>query len=471
MTSRQPTATKVFCQTGGASLVEANTENLAAIHGAFYDIDAVRWRVSCKPQLAIWPKEAGMKIAVLVTGYPVFSETFIARELVGLERAGNQLRIAALDRWPSGKSNTVHRAVGAPVEYLSLTSLANLSRLWRAWRRIRKDARWGDVHKLLHEDMRLSGRVTALTALSKALVWYERNREFLPDVIYAHWISRPASVARYASRLTGLSWCCSAHARDVWRADHEVLHSKLEDAEQIVTCNSQAYGMLRAICDRPEKIHLSHHGIDLEQFAISPTSTKMSDFEGPLRILAVGRAVPKKGFDVLLRALAKLPKDIDWQLTHAGGGVGRYRLMWLAWQLGIAQRVRWLGSVPSAQLLDHYRQSDIFVQASTVDQAGDQDGLPNVLVEACSQGLACVTTRLASIQDLVEHEVNGLLVEPGNVRDLAASIARLAHEPSLRQRLGDGAQQSVVSRFDCENSVAFVQSMLEAAATTREESS
>lgn len=405
-----------------------------------------------------------MKIAVLVTGYPVFSETFIARELLGLEQAGNELRIAALDRWPQGRPNTVHRAVAAQVDYLSLAAPANLAMLWRASRTLRTDPQWGGVLKLLQEDTQLIGRWAAMRALGKALVWRERNRGFLPDVIYAHWISRPASVARYVSCLTGVPWCCSAHARDVWMASPDVLRSKLADAAQIVTCNSQAHEVLRGLCEDPEKLHLSHHGIDLEQFGSSHASALLQHEQQPLRILAVGRAVPKKGFDILLKALAKLPPDIDWQFIHAGGGIGRYRLMWQSKRLGIAQRVRWLGPVPSDQLLAHYRQAGIFVQPSVIDQGGDQDGLPNVLVEACSQGAACVATRLASIEDLIVDGSNGLLTEPGNADDLAAAVTRLAREPLLRRRLGEAARQSVRSQFDCERSVAFVQAMLQSAA-------
>lgn len=405
-----------------------------------------------------------MKIAVLVTGYPVFSETFIARELLGLEQAGSELRISALGRWPFDQPNTFHRAIAAPVDYLSLASTANLLPLWRAWRRMRTNPNREAVLRLLDEDIRLIGRRRAVRAFAKALVWCERNREFTPDVIYAHWISGPASVARYASCLTGVPWCCSAHARDVWKARPGVLRSRVAHASGVVTCNSQAFGLLQAAGIDPGKVFLSHHGIDLDRFSVPPAC---EEHAGPLRILAVGRAVPKKGFDVLLKALALLPQDLDWRFSHAGGGLGRYRLRWQARRLGITQRTSWLGAVRSNRLLDHYRQADIFVQASVVDSGGDQDGLPNVLVEACSQGVACIATRLASIQDLMVHEVNGLLVESGNAAELASAITRLAREPLLRRQLGEAARQRVGSQFDCEHSVAFVRSMLETVASTR----
>ena len=409
-----------------------------------------------------------MKIAVVVTSYPVFSETFIARELVGLERAGNEVRISALRRWPHSRPNTVHRALGAGADYLSLTSPANLMSLWRAWRSLRTGRQWKTAKQLLQQDTRLTGRRIAMTSLAKAMIWWNRNRDFVPDVIYAHWISQPAGVAQYMSCLVDVPWCCSAHARDVWTASPDVLRNRVAGAAQVLTCNSQALHKLRASSDELAKLHLSHHGIDLQQFELPPPTVSSTapadDKTRTLQIIAVGRAVPKKGFSVLLQALAKLPRDLDWRLVHAGGGPRRYMLMWQAFRLGILERTRWLGSVPSSRLLDQYRQADIFVQASLVDSRGDQDGLPNVLVEACSQGLASIATRLPSITDLIVHETNGLLVEPGDPDELAMAIEKLAHSPSLRKSLGRSAQQLVRSQFDCEESVAFVNSTLAAVA-------
>ena len=413
-----------------------------------------------------------MKIAVVVTSYPVFSETFIARELLGLERAGNELHISALRRWPHSRPNTVHRALGAGVDYLSLTSPANLVCLWHAWRSLRAGRQWQAAKQLLQLDARLTGRRIAMTSLAKAMIWWSRNRGFMPNVIYAHWISQPASVAQYVSCLADVPWCCSAHARDVWTASPDVLRARVAGAAQVLTCNSQALRKLRASSDEPAKLHLSHHGIDLQQFEPPPQSgpctTPTDDKTRTLQILAVGRAVPKKGFAVLLQALAKLPRDLNWRLVHAGGGPRRYMLMWQAFRLGILERTLWLGAVPSSRLLDQYRQADVFVQASLVDSRGDQDGLPNVLVEACSQGLASIATRLPSITDLIVHETNGLLVEPGDPDELAMAIEKLAHSPSLQNSLGQAAQRLVQSKFDCEESVAFVNSTLAAVAAGKE---
>lgn len=406
-----------------------------------------------------------MKVCVILTRYPVFSETFIAREILGLERAGHQIQIIALDAWPVSRPNTVHADISAEVIRLSLARPANLLAIFQAWRKLRSLPVWKAALAILEEDVELVGRLAGLSALVKAMVWWRLIADARPDVIYAHWISRPASMARYASCLSGLPWCCSAHARDVWMAGPEVLRDRVASASHTLTCNSQAYELLRDAADQKDKVHLSHHGIDLTRFS-PPEQQESTGSErtDPLKILTVGRAVSKKGFDVLLRALALLPNDIDWQLQHVGSGWGRLRLRWLTRRLGLTKRINWLGPVPSRELLKLFRHADLFVLASRVDRAGDQDGLPNVLVEACSQGIACVSTRLPSIEDLVVDGKTGLLVPPEDAAALAKSVEKLARDPRLRHRLGRTAQQQVRQQFDCETSISLVCSLLAATA-------
>lgn len=112
----------------------------------------------------------------------------------------------------------------------------------------------------------------------------------------------------------------------------------------------------------------------------------------PCRFLLVGRAVPKKGFDTLIRALAQLPAGLDWRFTHAGGGAELHALEALSDELGVADRMTWLGSRSQDELLTLYRDADIFALASRVAEDGDRDGLPNVLMEAQSQEVAVIAT-------------------------------------------------------------------------------
>ena len=174
---------------------------------------------------------------------------------------------------------------------------------------------------------------------------------------------------------------------------------------------------------------------------------------GLLDDLSVGRAVEKKGYDDLLQALAGLPGELDWRFVHVGGGGLMPRLKDAAESLGIASRIDWRGPLAHDDVLQAYRSADIFVLACRVGEDGDRDGLPNVLMEAQSQKLACVSTRISGIPELVESGVNGLLVEQRDPDALRDAIALLINEPELRRRYGSAGFESVRRRFSLEQGI------------------
>jgi glycosyltransferase involved in cell wall biosynthesis len=177
------------------------------------------------------------------------------------------------------------------------------------------------------------------------------------------------------------------------------------------------------------------------------------DPAAPVRLLSVGRAVEKKGYDLLLAALAALPPGLHWRLTHVGGGPLRPALERQAANLGLAGRIDWRGAETQAAVLAHYRNADLFVLASRIARDGDRDGLPNVLMEAQSQGLACLATRVAAIPELIDDGATGALVPPEDVAALAAALVRLIGDPAQRRRLGQAGQQRIRADFDMKGGI------------------
>jgi glycosyltransferase involved in cell wall biosynthesis len=94
-----------------------------------------------------------------------------------------------------------------------------------------------------------------------------------------------------------------------------------------------------------------------------------------------------------------------------------------------------------------YADADMFVLSCCIARDGDRDGLPNVLMEAQSQGLACVATRISAIPELVEDGATGLLAGAGEPRALADAMARLIRDVRLRGRLGAAGRQRVARDF------------------------
>ena len=104
-------------------------------------------------------------------------------------------------------------------------------------------------------------------------------------------------------------------------------------------------------------------------------------------------------------------------------------------------------------VLAHYRQSDLFTLACRITEDGDRDGLPNVLVEAASQGLMAVTTTVSAISELFRDRENGLLVETDNADKLSDALKIAIGDPALREQLGRAAELRVRSDFDYHNSI------------------
>ncbi len=388
------------------------------------------------------------KIVVVLKGYPRLSETFIAQELLGLERAGFDLVLVALRRPTDAKRHPVHDEIKAPVHYLpeylhdeplrvarSLFACLPRQGFWRALGSLARDL----PRDFTRNRVRRFGQALVLAA------------EWPEDAgwLHAHFAHTPASVTRYASQLRGLPWSCSAHAKDIWTSADWDLAGKLSSARWTVTCTKTGFDRLTELANGSSPVHLSYHGLDLDRFGSFGEVRNQHDGSGePVVILSVGRAVAKKGYDTLLQALARLPGSLAWRFEHVGGGEEMEPLKALAQKLGLNDRVSWKGALAQKEVLEHYRSADIFALACRITADGDRDGLPNVLVEAASQRLACVSTNISGVPELLSPDETGLLVPSENPIALALALERLIRDPVLRTRLGAAAERRVRSHFD-----------------------
>ncbi|HBF30346.1 glycosyltransferase family 4 protein [Rhizobium sp.] len=400
------------------------------------------------------------KITVLLKGYPRLSETFIAQELLGLEKAGFELELVAMRRPTDKKRHPVHDEIRANVYYLPEYLHEEPTRVLKALIKTSRLPGFRTVLAQFLKDLPRDLSRNRFRRLGQAMVLvaeWPGKAEWL----HAHFIHTPASVAFYASLLRGMGWSVSAHAKDIWTSQDWDLADKLAHVDWAVTCTRVGYEQLSALAkDRRAEdrkvVHLSYHGLDLQRFPHfegGRSSRDGSAANDPVRLLSVGRAVKKKGYDVLLRALASLPKELNWTFTHIGGGDELAKLKVLAEQLSIADRITWKGAMDQRDVLTHYRESDLFTLACRITADGDRDGLPNVLVEAASQGLMAVSTTVSGISELFVDGENGMLVAPDDPTVLAEALQKAIRNPDLRQRLGSSAEQKVRQDFDYQNSI------------------
>ncbi len=183
-----------------------------------------------------------------------------------------------------------------------------------------------------------------------------------------------------------------------------------------------------------------------------------------MQILCVARAVPKKGLDVVLAALARLPNEPRWRFVHIGGG-DTAPLHAQAERLGIADRVTFRGALAAPDVFEAYRASDVFVLASRVAADGDRDGLPNVLMEALSQELPIVATAVGAIPELIDDGVHGLLVRPDDAAALAAALERTLNDPARARALAVAGRARLQQAFAMDRGIDRLVALLGHAAT------
>ncbi|CAM5763121.1 glycosyltransferase family 4 protein [Bosea minatitlanensis] len=391
---------------------------------------------------------AAPRLAIAMKGYPRLSETFIAQELLGLQQRGLAFEIWSLRHPTDADRHLMHRQITARVRYLP--------------EYLHDD--WGRVARGLLGALRRPGLLRLLPVFLRDLArdrTRNRWRRFgqacvmareLPAGIrhlHVHYLHTPASVIRYAALLRGLSWSFSAHAKDIWTTPDWEKREKIADAAWGVTCTQDGHRALERLAERPDKVALLYHGLDLARFpAPGPRPARDgSDPSDPVRFVTVGRAVAKKGFDDLLDALSRLPCVLDWRLTHIGGGEKLQALKAQARALGLADRIDWTGPKAQAEVVAALREADLFVLPSKQAGDGDRDGLPNVVMEAASQKLPIVATDFAGIPEFVRSGVEGVLVPPGDVEALAAALADLAAAPERRLALGEAAFRRLTGAF------------------------
>lgn len=387
------------------------------------------------------------RIAVVVKGYPRLSETFIAQEMLGLEHRGVEILIVALRKPYDPFIHELHRQISADILYLPEYVKDDPARVAKAKRWAEKQPTYEAAKALFDADFAHQSNADRRRRWAQGCVF---AHELPEDVtwIHTHYLHTPCSAARYAAHLAGRGWSFSAHAKDIWTSPEWDLKTKLNDAAWGVTCTGVNAEHLKGLSDDPDKVELVYHGLDFSGFPDPSDKPSPRDGSGePVRLVSVGRAVEKKGYDDLLSALAELPKNLNWHFTHVGGGELSEELISEADHLGLTDKITWRGAQPRETVIETCQRADLFVLPSKLAKSGDRDGLPNVLMEAQSMGLCCLSTKVSAIPELIKDSETGVLVEPGQADQLAVALKDLIQNPDQRFRLGSAAAKHVREAF------------------------
>jgi glycosyltransferase involved in cell wall biosynthesis len=292
------------------------------------------------------------------------------------------------------------------------------------------------------------------------------------QVIYAHWVVPNGLVAACVAGLMGIPFGVTLHGSDVFVSSRNrwlgiVARWILKRAAFITACSPDLKkGALELGASKD--IVLLPNGVNPSLFHPSLRSQICRDKFLPtgkgILITTLGRLVLKKGFGNLITAMQKvIEQEPDVRLVLGGEGELKEELANQAANLGIHESVLLVGRIPWNQVPELLASSDIFCLPSIRDAAGNVDGLPTVLQEAMSSGVAVIASDIGGVGLVVEDGKNGILVPPDDVPALANAIMKLFTDAELRENLGAAARQAAEVEFPWEQFALKVVGLMEEA--------
>ncbi|HUO85873.1 MAG TPA: glycosyltransferase, partial [Thermoanaerobaculia bacterium] len=390
-------------------------------------------------------------VAVLLSRFPLITETFILREIEELERQGQPVVLVPLIR---EHSEVVHREaepwIGRAVFTPWISPGVAAAFLRQAARR---------PLRLLATALRLVAGAAgsppmlwrSLALFPKAVLLAERLEGAGVGHLHAHYATHPATVALIAGRLSGLGFSFTVHAHDLF-VDRHLLAWKLREAAFVRVISRFNRDLIAELHPwAAGKLVVVHVGVECggEDRIATP-----EEADEPL-VLCVAALKEYKGIAVLIEACRLLRESgARFRCEVIGSGPLEPELAAQIEAAGLAGLVHLVGSMRQDQVARRMSAASIVVQPSVVAADGQMEGIPVASMEALAAGRPLVASRLSGIPELVVDGETGLLVPPGDPGALAAAIRRLLADPLLAARLGEAGRRRVAHDFELAGTAA-----------------
>jgi colanic acid/amylovoran biosynthesis glycosyltransferase len=395
-----------------------------------------------------------LRLGYVLKRFPRISETFVACELIELERQGDHVTVFAISRPDEPFEHAFLDRLGAEVVYLTRRPLREPLRVAhalasalraspRGWLRAARVALW------------TPRQVLAWRRLLQATVLREDLERAGVEHAHAHFATAAARLANLAHLMGGPTYSVTAHAKDIYhRQTHPSrLRQKLGDAEFVATVSEANRSFLTPVLGGRGRIELVPNSADLRRLGSPNGEARQPDL-----VLSVARLVEKKGLDDLIEACRLLAaRGRAVRLEIVGDGPLRGQLEDAARVAGIDAAFR--GALPQEEVLPLYRQAAVVCLPCVVVTTGDRDGLPTSLLEAMALGAPVVSTPVGGIAELVVDEETGLLVPERDPAALAGAVERLLSDPALAAALAARARTHVEEQFSLERNVTALREL------------
>jgi colanic acid/amylovoran biosynthesis glycosyltransferase len=391
------------------------------------------------------PMDLPPRIAYVLLWFPKPSETFIFQEVANLRQMGLNLQVFTLYGRLTRDLSPQMQLLAPQVERLGIPYLKLAWKDFFYWWKRNRAMTWWLVKTTLlgswsHPEREGESLWGALCGAHLA----RRCQEEKITHIHAPWACGPATAAWVASHLTGIPFSFTGRAHDVFTPD-SLLPEKIRDAV-FVRCESRSvmHHLAQLTGGDTSKFRLTYNGVPLTAQDLAPVR-----MQPPYRLLALGRLVETKGFDVLIQA-CRILKDagLDHHLTLAGAGPQGGRLRRLARKLGLASHISFPGFIRYDKVAGQFCAADVFIMPCIVHPSGNRDGLPTVILEALVHRVPVIATDVAGIGEVIEAGVTGLLIPPSDPQAIADAVLQMVRNREASLLMAERGRARVLQQFN-----------------------
>lgn len=359
------------------------------------------------------------RVAYVLRAFPRLSETFILHELLALKARGVNVRVFAFEQVEGERMHPAAAAMLPEVTFVSAHEPAS----WRGPAVVpAKQRRWAHAGRQIGLELKAWGATH----------------------VHAHFAGPAATAACFAADTADITFSFTAHAKDIFvdSLDWKWLAWLGAQAHAVVTvCDYNRRYLRRRMPDA--RIARVYNGVDLERWA--PPARRAAN--GP--VVTVGRFVRKKGFDILVEAIALLrDRGLPMKAVMVGDGAEFDTVRARAKELKLGRLIRFPGSLTHPEVMKVMRSAALVALPCIVDTDGNQDALPTVLLEAAASGLPAVATRVAGVPEIVKDGETGRIVAPSDVRAFADALADVMKSSRRRALMGSAARRRAERMFD-----------------------
>jgi colanic acid/amylovoran biosynthesis glycosyltransferase len=429
-----------------------NNDIMSSANGNCWIKNDEKWPVSFNGNNKI-------KVAYITSRFPKITETFILYEMLAVKKQGVQIELYPFIR---ERTDLIHPEANQFVDqahfqpFISWPILRSHLFYLHQKPRTYLDALW----KILSKNwgsLRFFSRALAVFPVSVYLSKLMEAEGI--QHIHAHFSDHPAAAGYVIHRLTDIPFSFTAHGSDLHR-DRHMLCEKTAEADFVVTISEYNKKIILSECgeENIDKVIVVHCGVDTEFFKPRPEYSPCPDeteSKENMTIMCIGTLHEVKGQTYLIEACKILrERGVNFTCHFVGDGPDWRCLTQQVTGAGLEDQVKFHGRLTRDEVVRLLRMADVLVAPSVRSKDGRREGIPVVLMEAMSSGLAVVASDISGIPELIESGKTGLLVPPRDEQSLAGALRCLYFNKPLRRGLGEAARLRVIQDFQLDRNAS-----------------